>query len=151
VRRARADGTAPGRDRALLPCDHATLLQRSRLEAASSVGAPIVSDLALQLIWADTSDALKAGVSDSRDDRHLSHTPLVLDQKGWDELNELVARLHERAAELTAESAARLGRSGGQCIRSRLVLMHVGAAPEGSPAKGPGPGAATGEERFFLG
>lgn len=95
-----------------------------------------VSDLALQLIWTDTSDALKAGVFDSRDDRHLSRTPLVLDKEAWEELNELLAGVVARAAELTAESAVRLSRSDGDGIRSRLVLMHFEAAAEDSGPRG---------------
>ena len=55
----------------------------------------------------DMSAAAGEGGFD-RDDVHLSRTPLTLDRKGWQDLNELLQGIYERALEIQAESAARL-------------------------------------------
>jgi DNA-binding transcriptional ArsR family regulator len=45
-------------------------------------GRQAISDVALQVIWEDVSAAMKAGTFEARPDRHLSHTDVVLDEKG---------------------------------------------------------------------
>ena len=79
-----------------------------------------ISEAVLQRAWADAADALKAGTFDARDDVHLSRTPLDLDERGWHELNGLLAELLDRALAIEAASLAR----GADEVRSSLVLMH---------------------------
>jgi DNA-binding transcriptional ArsR family regulator len=88
-----------------------------------------VSDVVLQLVWDDAARALGAGTFDERDDRHLSRTPLALDDRGWEDLNEVLAEALERALEIQAESAERLSKAGGDSFCTRLVLGHFPAAP----------------------
>jgi DNA-binding transcriptional ArsR family regulator len=83
-----------------------------------------ISDATLQLIWEDTSDALTAGTFDQRSDRHLSRSPLVLDQKGWAEVNELLLETMNRVVEIEAESAKRLTSNGEGGFNTKMVLMH---------------------------
>ena len=45
-------------------------------------GRQAISDAALQIIWEDVSDAIKAGTFEARTDRHLSHSPMALDERG---------------------------------------------------------------------
>src|SRR5215210_2263070 len=52
-------------------------------------GRQAISDVALQLIWEDVSDAIKRGTFETRPDRHLSRSALELDETGWKELTEL--------------------------------------------------------------
>lgn len=49
-----------------------------------------VSDVGMQLIWEDVSRAMTDGTFERRPDRHLSRTPLELDDGGWEELNALL-------------------------------------------------------------
>ena len=93
-----------------------------------------ISDSVLALVWADAARALTTGTFDERDDRHLSHTPLSLDEAGWGKLNALLAELQQRALELQDESAERLANSGDEALATRLVLMHFTAAPAEDPA-----------------
>src|SRR5215218_1052740 len=60
-------------------------------------GRQAVSDQILQMVWDDTSAAIKKGTFESRADRHLSRTPLNLDDQGWDELNALLRDVHAKA------------------------------------------------------
>ena len=53
-------------------------------------GRQAVTDVILQMIWDDTSGAIKGGTFESRADRHLTRSPLVLDEQGWSEVNGLL-------------------------------------------------------------
>lgn len=96
-------------------------------------GRQAVSDLTLQMVWDDASAAIKKGTFESRADRHLSRTPLTLDDQGWDELNKLLRELHSKAEGIGASSAKRLAKSDEEGISTMLVMMHFEAAePAGS-------------------
>jgi DNA-binding transcriptional ArsR family regulator len=59
-----------------------------------------------------------------RDDVHLSRTPLVLDQQGWEDLNARLEEVFDQALEIQAQSAARLQADGAQDSEAAaLVLM----------------------------
>jgi DNA-binding CsgD family transcriptional regulator len=66
--------------------------------------------------------ALEAETRDTRTSSHLSWSPLLLDQQGWDTLTGELARLAARADELQAESQRRLGESGEAPIPTVLGL-----------------------------
>ena len=82
-----------------------------------------ISDAVLQLVWEDTSEAIKSGQFDERDDRHLSRTVLVLDEDGWDDLHELLADTLDRAIEIQAESASRASKGDGETFCANLVMV----------------------------
>src|SRR6185295_3130233 len=63
-------------------------------------GRQAVTDVILQMIWDDTSGAIKAGTFESRADRHLTRSPLVLDEEGWSEVNGLLRRTLKEAEEI---------------------------------------------------
>jgi DNA-binding transcriptional ArsR family regulator len=89
-----------------------------------------VADVILQMIWEGTSAAIKAGTFESRSDRHLSRSPLVLDQQGWGEVNQLLAKALGDAEDIAAESAQRLATSEAPEIPTLLVMMHFEAAAQ---------------------
>jgi hypothetical protein len=99
-----------------------------------------ISDGALQLIWEDVSSAIREGTFEGRTDRHLSRSPLVLDQEGWKGLNAALGRLLTDARKIADQSAKRLAKSGETAIATRIVAMHFEAAD--SPA-----GGAAGHEK----
>ena len=82
-----------------------------------------ISDVALQTIWEDVSTAIEEDTFDRRTDRHLSDTPLVLDEKGWSELSRAAKDLLDQAERIAAQSTKRLAKSDGEGISARLVLM----------------------------
>jgi hypothetical protein len=59
-----------------------------------------------------------------RDEVHLSRTTVTLDEQGWQDLNEALQEVVDRALEIQAESAARLSSdSGSDSEAAALVLM----------------------------
>ena len=87
-------------------------------------GRQSISDSALQVIWEDVSDAIKAGTFEARADRHLSHSPMLLDDEGWSELAKLLADTLAEAEKIESRSGARLRSSGETGIPTRLVAMQ---------------------------
>jgi DNA-binding transcriptional ArsR family regulator len=95
-----------------------------------------ISDATLQLIWDDTSDALNAGTFDRRTDRHLSRSRLVLDEKGWKEVNKLLLDTMNRVGEIEAEAAKRRGDDDGDGgFNTNVVLMHFESTGSGEGPK----------------
>lgn len=68
--------------------------------------------------------ALKEKTLDARPDSHLSHTPMGLDQKGWDDIQGEADRWLERLLEIKVEAAMRMCESGEEAIPT---LVHIGA------------------------
>jgi DNA-binding transcriptional ArsR family regulator len=82
-----------------------------------------ISGAVLEMIGQDSTEALIAGTIDSRSDSHVSRTPLVLDEKGWSELNKLLGETVEKAIQIQDESAGRLG-DDGEKIETKLAMLH---------------------------
>ncbi|HVY78347.1 MAG TPA: helix-turn-helix domain-containing protein [Solirubrobacterales bacterium] len=98
---------------------------------------PGVSSSAIQMIMNDVVGALAGGTFDARDDRHISWTPGVVDEKGWADSVDLVAGTLEGLIKIHAESAKRLAKSGEEGIPATAVLMNFeGLPPEAKAAKG---------------
>lgn len=94
-----------------------------------------ISDAVLAQVWDDTAAAVEAGTFDSRANRRLLRTTLVLDDEGWDDVAALLDETLDRVLEIQAEAAARLGSADAPepSGSSRLVLIHHEAAqPQGS-------------------
>jgi DNA-binding transcriptional ArsR family regulator len=82
-----------------------------------------ISDAVLQLVWDDTAEAIKTGIFDERENRHLSRTVLAVDEEGWDELNELLMEMVDRAMQIQADSAGRATKDDGETFSVNLVMM----------------------------
>jgi DNA-binding transcriptional ArsR family regulator len=83
-----------------------------------------VTDVTLQMVWDETAEAVKSDTFDSRLDRHLSRSPLKLDEQGWSEITDLLRRALDEAQSIGAKSEKRLAKSEDEPIRTRVVLMH---------------------------
>jgi DNA-binding transcriptional ArsR family regulator len=92
----------------------------------------------------DMGAAANAGGFD-RDNVHLSRTVLTLDAKGWQELNEALQEVAERARKIQTESAARLQADGASdSDAAALVLMlFEPSAPANSAGRRGKAGAAS--------
>jgi DNA-binding transcriptional ArsR family regulator len=82
-----------------------------------------ISDAVLQLVWDDASEAIKGGLFDEREDRHLSRSVLVVDEQGWEELHDVLAETLDRAMQIQADSAARTSKDDGESVNVNLVMM----------------------------
>jgi DNA-binding transcriptional ArsR family regulator len=82
-----------------------------------------ISDAVLQLAWEDAAEAIKGGLFDERDDRHLSRSVLSLDEQGWNDLHDLLAQTLDRAMQIQADSASRASKNGDEAFNVNLVMM----------------------------
>jgi DNA-binding transcriptional ArsR family regulator len=65
----------------------------------------------IQLLLADATQALAAETFDARSDRHLSRTPMLVDEEGWRELVEIHATALKATLEVQAASAERMSKA----------------------------------------
>jgi DNA-binding transcriptional ArsR family regulator len=87
-------------------------------------GRQAISDTLLHVIWDDVSAAIEAGAFDSRADRYLSHNPMVVDEQGWSELAEVMARALRDVEKIQSQSARRLKKSDEEGVPTSVVLMQ---------------------------
>lgn len=95
-----------------------------------------ISGSILESIGQSATNAMAEGTIEARKDSHLSDTPLVLDEKGWKDLNKVLADAVKQAGAIQKEAAGRLdNKSDG--ITSKLAIMHfqVPAVAKKSKAK----------------
>jgi DNA-binding transcriptional ArsR family regulator len=82
-----------------------------------------ISGSILESIGQSATEAMGAGTIEARSDSHLSDTPLVLDEKGWKDLNKAIAETVRRAGEIQKEAAERLGKDK-EGFSTKLAIMH---------------------------
>src|SRR5581483_4049066 len=63
-----------------------------------------LADAVLSEIFADLRAAVASGSLQARDDWHVSHIRLALDEAGWAELSDMLAKVVQRALELNGEA-----------------------------------------------
>ena len=120
-------------------------LTESQWERLPETSRRSISASRLSEIWSDAAAAIKSDTFDSRTDRHLSWTNLVLDEQGWEDLSAILAETLDRALELQAEVAGRLGNDGIEnTLSAKLVMMHYEAAP---PEQKQAPGSSSKRKR----
>jgi len=83
-----------------------------------------ISGSILEMVGHDSTEALMAGSIDARSDSHVSRTPLVLDEKGWSELTELLADTLNKALEIQEKSATRLSAEKSEAVNTKLAILH---------------------------
>jgi DNA-binding transcriptional ArsR family regulator len=83
-----------------------------------------ISSAVVQMIVDDAAESLEDGLFDIRNDRHLSRTPLVLDEEGWSELRGILEETLERTLDLQARVADRMARERTEGITSKLAILH---------------------------
>lgn len=98
---------------------------------------PGVSWSAFKMILEDVVGAIKGGSFNARDDVHMSCTPGVVDEQGWDESVDLVNGTLEQLIKIHEGSAKRLAKSGESGIPATAVLMNFeGLSAEAKSSKG---------------
>jgi DNA-binding transcriptional ArsR family regulator len=70
------------------------------------------------LLIKDATEAIEKGTFDSRPDRHLSRTTLLLDSEGFERLSGLMEELLEAVLSEQAASAERMTKSGEKAIHA---------------------------------
>jgi DNA-binding transcriptional ArsR family regulator len=87
-------------------------------------GRQAISDTLLKVIWEDVSGAIEAGTFDSRSDRYLTHSPMVVDEQGWSEIAGVMARALREAERIESQSARRLKKAKEAGVPTSVVLMQ---------------------------
>jgi DNA-binding transcriptional ArsR family regulator len=83
---------------------------------------PGLSGSLLQTVLEDASAALSAGTFDEREDRHLSWTPMIVDEQGWGDLTKSLEETVERVFGIQAASAERLAKADEAGIPISVAL-----------------------------
>ncbi len=94
----------------------------------------------LELLWKQIADALSADTFDSRPDRHLTWTPVVLDEQGWKERGAALADCFHRLEREQDKAKARMEASGEEPIVMTVALAGFespGAPGNAGWAEGP--------------
>lgn len=92
---------------------------------------PGLSSSGLKTVFNDAASALLAGTFDKRVDRHLSWTPMILDEEGWDELKDGLEAMLEKVLEIQTSSAARLAKADAAGVPVTVAMMGFEAPPSG--------------------
>jgi DNA-binding transcriptional ArsR family regulator len=107
-----------------------------------------ISDTVLQLVWDDAADAIKSGLFDEREDRHLSRTVLCVDQQGWEELNALLVETLDQAMQIHADSVSRAAKDDTtERFGVNLVMMSHPAPKSAKQTTPPSAGAKRSKRR----
>lgn len=88
-----------------------------------------ISVAVLEKVWREIGHSVQTGAFDRRDTRHLTESPLLLDEQGWSELATKLDALLAEAHEIAAQSVNRAQESGAsdELVPCHLVLMHFEA------------------------
>ena len=93
-----------------------------------------ISIAGLKVINKHAKEALVADTFDSRDDRHLSCSPLTLDEQGWREVTSLLGETLEKVAGINVSAANRIAQSADTAavIRATVALLGFESPPQAS-------------------
>lgn len=90
---------------------------------------PGLSAKLIQLIIDDAAASLEQGTFDAREDRHLSWTPLIVDDQGWNDLIKAMTAHLDEVMKIQSQSAARLTKSGGEGNNVSVAMMAFEVPP----------------------
>lgn len=85
---------------------------------------PGLSGAMLKSVVEDLDESMKSGTLDEMPDRHLSRTPMVVDQQGWTDVSTLLKSTLERLLEIQTEASERMAKGGEEGIPSKVHLLH---------------------------
>jgi DNA-binding transcriptional ArsR family regulator len=82
-----------------------------------------ISTVMLQSIISEAVGALRSGSFDSKTDRHVSWVPMLLGERGWTEMMELMADTLNRAQRIKDKDAARRQKTGEAGAEVIVTMM----------------------------
>lgn len=106
------------------------LLSESEWEELPPEVRKAISAYGWDLLIKDATEAIERGTFDSRSDRHLSRTTLLLDSEGFERLSIRMAELLETIFAEQAASAERMNKSGEKPIHA-VAAAALFPTPEG--------------------
>jgi DNA-binding transcriptional ArsR family regulator len=103
--------------------------------ALPSTIRPGLSASLLKTIINDAASSVLEGTFDKRLDRHLSWTPMILDEDGWEELKAALEQTLENVLEIQASSAGRLTKADAAGIPISVAMLSFETPPPGGDGK----------------
>jgi hypothetical protein len=99
-------------------------LSSSEWSRMPEVLKPAVSGAILQSVFGDIEEAVKSGTMDELDDSHISRTPMIVDEQGWEETASLADETLDKLLEIQSSASERLAKGDGKGILSKVELLH---------------------------
>lgn len=113
----------------------AYLTDRDWHQLPKSVREAMSADL-FQMILDDVVASLEGEVFDEREDRHMSWTPMLVDQQGWNEINGIIDTALKQILKAQATSVKRLSKSKEDGINMSVAMLGY-EVPEKAAKKSP--------------
>jgi hypothetical protein len=101
----------------------------AEFEALSPNQRAEFSRISSQGLVARMDSAMRAGTFDARTDRHLTWTPMSLDQQGWDELTTALAACFGEVEQIRHDARDRLAGSGDEVIPATVGILGFESPP----------------------
>ncbi|HET8566784.1 MAG TPA: winged helix-turn-helix domain-containing protein [Solirubrobacterales bacterium] len=87
------------------------------------------SGYVIETLMSDAAGSLAAGVFDERNDRHLTRTPLLLDERGWAKVASIQLKALDQILKEQAAAAERIG-DGNRAIQAIAGIMLFEIPPD---------------------
>ncbi|HSC21445.1 MAG TPA: helix-turn-helix domain-containing protein [Solirubrobacterales bacterium] len=91
------------------------------------------SSYVIETLMSDAASSLEAGLFDRREDRHLTRTPLVLDERGWRKVTAIQLKALDGILKEQNAAASRLNSSGKEGIHVVAGLLCFETVPAAGP------------------
>jgi hypothetical protein len=84
---------------------------------------PAVAGAVLQSIFGDIEEAVRSGTM-NEEDVHVSRSPMIVDEQGWEEAAKLLADTLDQLLEIQAQASERLAKGEEKGVLSKVELLH---------------------------
>ncbi len=85
---------------------------------------PGLSGAMLKAIFDDIEEAVTKDSFDAIEDRHLSRTPMVVDQQGWNETASLLSDTLDQLLAIQAEASERISKGEDPGFLAKVHMLH---------------------------
>jgi DNA-binding transcriptional ArsR family regulator len=92
----------------------------------------------MRLVSEDIARAMRQGTFYSRDDIHVSRSPMVLDEEGWGEVAELLSQTTKEMIEIEGRVADRCADGVSASIYTKVEILQFPSPPPGDSSCGQG-------------
>jgi len=89
----------------------------------------VTSAYILDSLIDDAATAINGGTFDGRDERHLSRTPMVLDQQGWNKVSAILDKTLEAILQESAQATERMADSGEDPMPVIVAMLSFEMPP----------------------
>lgn len=105
------------------------LFHNDEWEQCKPVVRRAISGYGLDLIFNDLNDSLADATFDARTDRHLSRTPMLLDEQGWIEANAVQNDGLQQLLDIQEKATVRMAESGEPGIKALAAMTCFERSP----------------------